>query len=149
MKLDTYNNGIRSGVIFVPENVPTYLSLEYVDPGTPPFVVRLRLFVSPYIECDVSQFFAVRADAMTELDRIAALISGEAASVGQGWVEGAPPPTDGAWFVVVDEDRNIHVVQCVQPASPKPWETAAGYPYASSEFTHHLPTPIQPPKETP
>jgi len=87
-------------------------------------------------------------DAKDELDRIAALISGETAPVGESWVEGPPPLTDGAWFVVVDEDRNIHVVQCVYPLAPKPWETAAGYPYASAEFTHHIPTPIQPPKET-
>jgi len=96
----------------------------------------------------LSPRYGTEEEGADELDRIAALISGEAAPA-QQWVEGPPPLTDGAWFVVVDEDRNIHVVQCVYPLAPKPWETAAGYPYASAEFTHHLPTPIQPPKETP
>ncbi len=90
---------------------------------------------------------ATREEAMAELDRLAALISGEAAPVGQGWVEEPPPLTPGAWFNVLDEDRNIHAVQCVYPESSLPWETAAAHPHASSDFTHHLPTPIQLPKE--
>ncbi len=160
MRLDTYNNGIRSGVIFVPANVPTYLALEYVDPGTPSFVVRLRLFVNPYIECDVSQFFDVRPDAMTELDRLAALISGEAAPVGQGWVKGAPPE-DGQWYLAMHTtgapvairyhgDPGAGLLRNILGDRPgEPWRDISGAYCAASTLTHHLPTPIQPPKETP
>jgi len=149
MKLDTYTNGTRAAFVVVPDGMLYSLVVKPLEDSPELHVVRLSVAGPHYTHnFDASPWFNSEPEAMAELDRIAALISGETAPVGESWVEGPPPLTDGAWFVVVDEDRNIHVVQCVYPLAPKPWETAAGYPYASAEFTHHIPTPIQPPKET-
>lgn len=79
-------------------------------------------------------------EALAELDRIAALIEGKAPA--QGWVAGAPPK-DGQWYVIYGNERpsaayyNDHLVGYVDDN------------YRVTDIiTHHLPTPIQPPKES-
>lgn len=86
-------------------------------------------------------------DAKTELDRIAALIEGKATA--QGWVAGPPPLVDGAWFLALDVAGQPVAVTYAIPKNSHPWETAGGNDvYCAEHFTHHLPTPIQPPKES-
>ncbi len=98
----------------------------------------------------LSADFATREEALTELDRLAALISGEAAPVGQGWVEG-PPPLDGNHYLVrltgYPEFPFDVVTKRQDVEGTKPYESSCSY-YDAEDITHHIPTPIQPPKET-
>lgn len=85
--------------------------------------------------------FATRKEALTELDRIAALIEGKASA--QGWVAG-PPPQDGKTYVVAyDHDE-------MQPGVARwvdgEFEDDSGQHYG--DIRYHLPTPIQLPKES-
>lgn len=90
--------------------------------------------------------YDTETDALTELNRIAALIEGKAPA--QGWVEGAPP-NDGHWYLAFNLDGSpVAVHYNSAPHPDEPWRTSLGFHYHQSEFTHHLPTPIQPPKES-
>lgn len=92
----------------------------------------------------ISLVYSDKDNALAELDRIAALIEGKAPT--QGWVAGAPPLVDGEWFLAMHQGEPV-AVHCHAP-NDLPWTDSAGNDYPSSEFTHHLPTPIQPPKES-
>lgn len=86
-----------------------------------------------------------REEAMAELDRIAALIEGEAPA--QGWVKGAPPK-DGQWYMAIDRDGDPTAVRCDPNTNDiAPWQTATQFRYVNNP-AYHLPTPIQPPKES-
>lgn len=95
---------------------------------------------------DLFQFlsppYATKDEALTELDRIAALISGTVPA--QGWVKG-PPPKDGAWYLVTYTDT---VDGSPQPGTAQ-WDDEqdafyddGGAPYGSLIITHHQPAPI-------
>ena len=85
--------------------------------------------------------FTSRADAVAELDRIAALISGTAPA--QGWVKGAPPK-DGAWRVVAYNRLD----DGTPSAGVARWDDARcaffddGGALYSVTITYHQPTPI-------
>lgn len=89
--------------------------------------------------------FASEAEALAELDRIAALIEGKAPA--QGWVKGPPPENDGQWLLAMVKGGDPVAVVCLAGAD-LPWSDTAGNDYPASEFTHHLPTPIEAPKES-
>lgn len=95
----------------------------------------------------LSRAFEHVDDALAELDRIAALIDGTAPAQAQEWVKGPPPENDGQWFLAMVKGGDPVAVVCCAGCD-LPWSDTAGNDYPSSEFTHHLPTPIQPPKES-
>jgi len=64
------------------------------------------------------------------------------------WQKGPPPRTPGVWFVVYEVWGHVTIVTA-SSFSGGLWQTAKGRDYYSAEdLTHHLPTPIQPPKES-
>lgn len=96
----------------------------------------------------LSRAFEHVDDALAELDRIAALIDGTAPVQAQEWVKG-PPPKDGEWYAVIDGDGDPAIARySPEPHVHLPWQTATNFRYSHSSPTHHLPTPIQPPKES-
>lgn len=115
---------------------------HYTVDGEHPFWVIARLPTGAAVR--LTQVFVEYDDADAELDRIAALIEGKAPA--QGWIAGSPPLVDGAWFLVMHQGEPV-AVHCHAP-NDLPWTDSAGNDYPCSEFTHHLPTPIQPPKES-
>lgn len=94
--------------------------------------------------CPVSEPFLTEAEALAELDRIAALISGTAPA--QGWVKGAPPHREG-WWLIIDFHGNPAAVQWVPEHQYGPWVCASGDTYTDVAIHHHQPTPIEAPKE--
>lgn len=106
----------------------------------------------------LSRDFATVEEALAELDRIAALIDDPAPAPAQEWVKGSPPK-DGQWYVVMHATGSpVAIRYCGDPGlalfrnlieiDSEPWCDASGATAATSTFTHHLPTPIQPPKES-
>lgn len=93
----------------------------------------------------LSRGFDTREEAMAELDRIAALIGGTAPT--HGWVKG-PPPKDGEWYAIIDREGDPAIVR-YDPATNDvtPWQTATHFRYANDPI-HHMPTPIEAPKES-
>jgi len=121
--------------------------IHYEVDGERPFWVVARFPAGSRLT--LSAVFNDYDDAKDELDRIAALISGEAAPVGQGWVKGAPPHQPTASWVVCTKDHMLVVFAEPDHHHGRVWGTTDQDFYTDDEITHHLPTPIQSPKETP
>jgi hypothetical protein len=97
-----------------------------------------RIFASLSVD------FATEAEALTELNRIAALISGEAApapSVGR--VPG-PPPEDGEFYLVQygDEFNDLSPGVARFNSGQAEYVDDDNLSYADGLITHHNPTPI-------
>lgn len=83
----------------------------------------------------LSRDFKTFDEALTELDRIAALIEGKAPA--QGWVSGAPPQDGKTYVVAYDHDEmRPGVARWVDGE----FEDDSGQPYG--DIRYHLPTPI-------
>lgn len=64
------------------------------------------------------------------------------------WHKGPPPRTPGVWYVAHEVHGHVTIVTATQGNSEL-WHTAKARDYYRAEdLTHHLPTPIQPPKES-
>lgn len=148
MKLQTYTDGTCSGVVIIPDSVTTWLRVAPVPASTCFRVVVDVYLATAQTHFEVSPYCATREEALAEFDRIAALIEGK--SPAQGWVDG-PPPKDGQWYVVLYDrdpgDIRPSVAQWCEGDGAYSDDNEHNYS-DETDITHHLPTPIQPPKES-
>jgi hypothetical protein len=137
--LRTYHPGGDPKGYFDPVVRADYGVTRIADFGGPRFVVDVYTGDGPRQQ--LSPPFATEAEALTELDRIAALISGEAAPVPSfGWVPG-PPPDDGKWYLVRYDDEPTPGVARFSSGQAE-YVDDAGQSYGGNLITHHNPTPI-------
>jgi hypothetical protein len=123
---------------------------SYMDRTTDLTEFRVWFVRAEHPECDhegdrthtrLTDNVTSRAAAEAELDRIAALISGEAAPVPSfGWVPG-PPPDDGKWYLVRYDDEPTPGVARFSSGQAE-YVDDAGQSYGGNLITHHNPTPI-------
>ena len=95
----------------------------------------------------ISPPFATEAEALAELDRIAASIEGPAPAPAQEWVKG-PPPCRPGWWLIIDYHNNPAAVQWVPKNIHGQWICGNEDTYTDIAIRYHLPTPIQLPKES-
>jgi hypothetical protein len=148
MKLiKTYSaDGTPCGFIRIPDAAICTVDIESVPEPAAAHVLTLRVGLrNGPLSASVSPYFDTEAEAMTELDRIAALISGEAAPVPSfGWVPG-PPPLDGQHYLVrVTGDPGLPFDVATKRRTTgyaESYESGCTLYYAEA-ITHHNPTPI-------
>lgn len=146
MRFNTYIDNRPNGFVNVPDSTPYAVTVAALPDSAKLYLVRVSMYLAnAAVAFDVSPWFNSEADAIAELDRIAALIGGTAPA--QGWVEG-PPPKDGKWYAIIDREGDPAIVRYDPAANDvTPWQTATHFRYANDPI-HHMPAPIEAPKES-